>query len=499
LANGIGYNLLMKYFKRKKLAQIAQSILIVALVTFFYSNIFHASQTTVALTLLLAVLFVATRWGHGVGIITATIAALFYNYFFLPPIHSLIVSDQQNWFALVAFFVVSLTASRLSQNSRDRAKEATRRRREVERLYDFSQHLLVTENVPELLNTLPELVRTEFQCESVAMFIKDRRRIYRSENALTALGDAELQIAATQTDIQWKDNDNTCYIPLRVGAETLGAIGISGGVPSRETLEALSSLVAVAVERAGTVEQLGKAEASRESERLRSALLDSVTHELRTPLTGITASITSLRSGMTLTQEQSDELLTVIEQESHRLNNLISQAVEMAQLDAGQVPLDIQPEHVEDLMKSVMQDVSFDVKKHPVELRVPEGLPTVPIDSRLIVKVMHHLMENAVKYSGPGKPIILSAEKEGGYLLLSIADRGAGIDPMEQALIFDKFYRGQGQRYRVSGTGMGLAIAKAIVEAHDGQIAVTSQLGQGSVFTVSLPLYSRVREMSEID
>jgi two-component system sensor histidine kinase KdpD len=488
----------MKYFNKRELFHIAESILIVALVTFVYSNIPQVSQTTVALTLLLAVLFAATRWGLGVGVVTALFSTALYDYFFIPPIHTFYISDQQNWFALVAFLAVSITASRLSQNARIRAIEATRRRREVERLYDFSQQLLTTENVLELNNSLPELVRTVFQCGSVAMFISESRRIYRSENALQSLGDAELQIAATQTEIQWKDDGDTCYVPLRIGVRVMGSLGIAGGVPSRETLEALSSLTAVAVERAGIVEQLGKTEASRESERLRSALLDSVTHDLRTPLTSITASVTSLRSGFALTDAERDELLTVIDQESVRLNNLISQAVEMAQLDAGQVPLEMHPQSINELLEAVLKDAVFNPKEHPVDLRVPPDLPRVLMDRNMIMKVMHHLLENALKYSEPGKPVVISAEKEDGQLLLSVADRGAGIDPMEQALIFDKFYRGQGQRYRVTGTGMGLAIAKAIVEAHGGTISVTSQLGQGSVFTVSLPIYSRVRQTAEV-
>lgn len=480
----------------KRYIRIAESALMIAFVSWFYFRVVHVNATTVALTMLLAVLFTAARWGMRNAIFTSILATLAYNYFFLPPVGTLTISDPQNWVALLVFLSTALTASHLSQTARTRAEEANLRTGEVERLYEFSQQLLTTESMAGLLNNIPSIVRSTFLCEGVAMYITARNRIYRSEQALNAVGDAELQIAATQTGIQWKDGEGKCYLQLKMGVRSIGALGIAGGiagqVPSRQTLDALSSLIAIALERAGAMEQLSRAEAAQESERLRSALLDAVTHDLRTPLTGITAAITSLRSGMQLSEDQRDDMLSVIEQESARLNKLIGQAVEMAQLDAHQVPLEIASHPLGDLIDRALLEATDLVKDNPVTVKLPTEPLKVPYDEHLIQKVFVHLLENAVKYSEPGKPVVISAVKRKDDVQVSVADRGTGIDSMEQSLIFDKFYRGQSQRYRVQGTGMGLAIAKAIVEAHGGSLSVTSHLGDGSVFSFTLPLYSPV-------
>jgi two-component system sensor histidine kinase KdpD len=221
---------------------------------------------------------------------------------------------------------------------------------------------------------------------------------------------------------------------------------------------------------------------------LRSALLDSVTHEFRTPLTSIKASVSSLLDETALAPDQRQELLTVIDEESDRLNRLVGEAVEMAQLDAHEVKLDIQPHAIREVIDSAMEQSADVLEQNPVELRLPGELPLALMDANWITKVIRHLLENAVKYSQPGSPIFVSAEVKNQRLITNVADRGSGIDDLERSLIFDKFYRGQSQRYRVQGTGMGLAIVKAIVEAHGGRIGVTSQLGQGSVFSFGLPL-----------
>jgi two-component system sensor histidine kinase KdpD len=181
-------------------------------------------------------------------------------------------------------------------------------------------------------------------------------------------------------------------------------------------------------------------------------------------------------------------MMTVIEEEAHRLNLLISQAVEMAELDTDDVKLELAETDIAALLPEALAESKINQTLHPVEIHVAPSLPKVWLDRPRIVKVLLHLIENAANYSPAGTPIILSAEASGKCIMISVADRGPGIDDLERMMIFDKFYRGESQRFRVQGTGMGLAIAKAIVEAHHGTISVTSQLGQGSVFSFTLPI-----------
>jgi two-component system, OmpR family, sensor histidine kinase KdpD len=270
-------------------------------------------------------------------------------------------------------------------------------------------------------------------------------------------------------------------------------MGVSGSELSRQTLEAIGSLVAISIERAGAVEKLSRAEAARESEQLRSVLLDSVTHEFRTPLTAIKASVTSLlgspgHSPDGLSPEERQELLTIINEESDRLNRLVGEAAEMAQLDANKVELRFESAPIGNAVEEALDELKQLLVQHPVDVRIPAGLPNVRMDPAHIKEVLVHLLENAAKYSPADAPIRITAEAKDQSLTINIADRGPGIDDFEQSLVFEKFYRGRNQRVQVHGTGMGLAICKAIVEAHGGRLGVTSQLGHGSVFYFSLPV-----------
>ena len=257
---------------------------------------------------------------------------------------------------------------------------------------------------------------------------------------------------------------------------------------SRESLEAVGSLVAIAIERANTVEKLSRSEAARESDRLRSVLLDSVTHEFRTPLTAIKASAETLLSEIGLDTPQRKDLLTVINEESDRLNRLVGEAAEVAQLDSHQLQFEFEDHSIQEAIEAAVKTAQAALQHHPLELTVPQNLPPVRMDLGRIVEVIVHLLDNAAKYSPPGTPIHLTVESRGNDLIVSVADHGPGIDGMEQTMIFEKFYRGRDQRMIVQGTGMGLAIAKTIVELHGGKIGVTSQLGRGSLFYFSLPV-----------
>jgi len=465
------------------------SAAIVALIVLVYVKLLHVNPTTVALSFLLAILSVAAAWGLRYALPMSLVSALCFNFFFLPPVGTLTIADTQNWVALLAFLATSVIASNLSERARRQAEEAQQRRQDMERLYTFSQQLLIAENIVELLKTIPHFAVETFGSREAAVLVSAKDQIYRSDPDRQAISTDQLRDAA-RGDSLFDPVRLLAVFPLRMGTRIVGSFGVSGDLPSRQTLEAIGSLIATAIERANAVERLTRTEASRESERLRSALLDSVTHEFRTPLTSIKASVTTLRSGAKLTDEQQADLLAVIEEESDRLNRLIGEAVEMAQLDAKEVSLDLRPRQIREAIDAALAESKNVLADHPVEVRLPERLPAAVMDAGWIKKVLQHLLENAAKYSPAGSPIFVSSEVKNNRLITSVADRGAGIDDLERSMIFDKFYRGQSQRYRVQGTGMGLAIVKAIVEAHSGRMEVTSQLGHGSVFSFGLPLAS---------
>jgi two-component system sensor histidine kinase KdpD len=467
----------------------AAALLVFGIVVLYFKYV-HVNPTTVALSFLVAILVVSAAWGLRYAIPMSILSTLCFNFFFLPPVRTFTIADPQNWVALVAFLCTSLIASHLSERVRDEARESARRRKEVERLYRFSKQLLLTDNIVELLKMIPVHVVETFGLADAAIHLGERDKVYRSGAETEQLSSKELKtVSATGEPVFDREHERS-VVPVSMGLRRLGSLGIAGDTLSRETLEAMSGLIAIAIERAGAVDTLMRNEASRESERLRSALLDSITHEFRTPLTSIKASVTSLKSEAEMNEEQRRDFVEIIDEESDRLNRLIGEAVEMARLDANEVKLELGPHQIRQAIESALEESRNVIADHPVEVRVPDSLPQAMMDVDWIKKVLQHLIENAAKYSAKGQPIFISGEVRNGRLITSVADRGMGIDDLERSMIFDKFYRGQGQRYRVQGTGMGLAIVKAIVEAHGGRIEVSSQLGNGSVFSFGLPVAS---------
>ena len=464
------------------------ALCIVLAITYVYRILLPVNQTTVALTFLLAILTVSTVWGLRVSVFMSLAAMLAYDYFFLPPVGQFVIASPENWVALVAFLGTSLVASQLATRVRREADTAQRQRREIERLYSFSQQLLVEGNVIQLLNAIPNHIVDVFEVGAASLFLINKQKFYRSGGGEAHFDEEEMRSAANREEPLIIASRNISFVPVRIGVQPLGSLGISGPILTRKTLEALGTLVAIAAERARAVERLGKAEAAREGEQLRSALLDSITHDLRTPLTSIKASVTSLLSQPQAPESNRRELLTIIEEEADRLNQLVGDAAEMARLDAGEFELKLERHSIDEIASAAIEQCRPFLAARPVNIHVDAALPPVRADFSRIKDVLVRLLENANAYSPAGTPITVSAEVSDGSLVTSVADQGPGIEDMEVGLIFDKFYRGKDQRFQVQGTGMGLPIAKAIVEAHGGSIGVTSQLGHGSVFYFSLPI-----------
>jgi len=464
------------------------SALIIAGIAFLYRQVIPANQTTVALSFLLAILAVSAVWGMAVSVFMSVVAVLAFNYFFLPPVRTFAITDPQNWVALAAFLFTSIVGSQLSARIRKEADEAHGRRREIERLYKFSQKLLGEGNVIQLMNAIPNYIVETFEAGASELFLPQKDKFYRSGFGAAHLDDEKMKTAFLRDEMTIDARESLYFIPVRLGVRAIGSLGISGARLSRQTLDAVGSLVAIAIERARAVEQLGQTEAERQGERLKSALLDSVTHDFRTPLTSMKAAVTSLLASGKTDAAQRQELLSIINEECDRLNHLVEEAAEMARLEAGEIELHFAPTSVEEIVQEALAQMKSSLAGRAVHVKLSPDLPRVQADPERTKDILVNLIDNANLYSRKEEPITVSAESTGDYVTISVADRGPGIDDFEQGMIFDKFYRGKDQRYLVRGTGMGLPIAKAIVAAHRGTISVTSQLGHGSVFSFTLPI-----------
>src|SRR5579859_1763439 len=479
----------MMHFVRRRTMRSFLALLIVAGITLFFRDaIPRVNQTTVALSFLLAILAVSAVWGMAVSVLMSVAAMLAFNYFFLPPVGTFNVTDPQNWVALFAFLLTSITGSQLSSRIRREADAANRRRREIEHLYSFSQKLLGEGNVIQLMNAIPNHIVDSFESGAASLYLAEKQKFYRSGYGTLQLEEEQLRLAYEREEPYVDGSRGFCYGPVRIGMKAIGSFGISGAPLSRQTMEAVGTLVGIAIERARAVEQLSRTEADRQGERLKSALLDSITHNFRTPLTSIKASVTSLLSKRPPNAEQGHELLEIMNEECDRLNRLIEDADEMARLEAGEVELEFTAIEVSELIGAAMEYCRHTLSDRHVDVRIQEDLPKVRADLARAKEVVVQLLDNANLYSAKEKPIVVSAETTGNTVTISVADQGPGIDALEQGLIFDKFYRGKEQRAVVQGTGMGLSIARAIVEAHGGSINVTSQGGHGSVFSFTLPI-----------
>ena len=444
----------------------------------------HVNPTTVAMMLLLFILVLAAEWGLRYAVVVAVVATGCYNFFFLPPFGTFTISDPQNWLALFAFLTTAILASRLSDRAREEAAEARARQRELEVLLRLSRELLQTESVSDLLNSAPATVASVLVAPSAVLYLLEGDRLFQAGvDGATGVELPHFHTLANELTAPRQDGEEL-QIPLRTGVRPRGLLIIRGASLTPSTAEAVGGLISVTIDRAQALENVARGEAAKESERLRNLMSDSITHELRTPLTSIKGAVTTLLS-VPVDAENQNELLSVIDEECDRLNRLVSEAMEMAQLDAQQVHMQFAPVRVMELVGHARTACGWVEDQHPLAVNVQEDLQAKG-DAEFLQKVLTNLIENAGKYSKRGTPITISAEQRGPWVNISVADHGEGIDAAEIPLIFERFYRGRGQSEQTPGTGMGLAISRAIMEAHGGSLDVVSQPGQGSVFTMTL-------------
>jgi two-component system sensor histidine kinase KdpD len=466
---------------------------IVAAITWICFRVVPVNATTVALAYLVAILFIAAKWGLTESITASIVAVLCFNYFFLPPIRTFTIADPQNWVALIAFLATSITASRFSMEARRRAQEALESQREMERLYALSRSILLIGPSQPVPKQLAMQIAQSFSASAVALYDGGSGTIYRSGPEDFPDPKDQLRQAASQGTLFRDDAAKIVVTSIRLGGQPIGSVGIRGATFSDSVLQGLANLLAIGLERARTQEATSKAEAARQSDELKSTLLDALAHEFKTPLTSIKAASTAMLSNNVLKPEQQHELISVVDEEADRLSVLVTEAIQMARIEAGRVHLEREDYPVRDLIESALDKLRPMVRERSIDLKLPSDLPPVWVDRELIEIALRQLIDNALKYSPQDSPVSVAAELSDGRVIVSVVDRGPGIPEEEQSRIFEKFYRAEASRHQIPGAGLGLVIAREIIQVHAGEIWVESQPGQGSIFRFSLPASSETR------
>jgi two-component system sensor histidine kinase KdpD len=464
------------------LARHIFSVLAVISITALGVRVFHVNATTVALCYLLAVLWSSTTFGLFPGITTSIASVLAFNFFFLPPAGTLTIQDPQNWVALAVFLATSLTASNLSARAERRALEAQEGRRETQRLYELGRAILVHEKLEETTKNAVAEIQRLFGLDS-ALFL--------------GLGQFERDSTVSATDPQYErlkdaaeigeraNHSDWVFVPVRLGGKAIGALAMQAAAMSGTAISAIANLLAIALERRAALESATAGEAARISDTLRSALLDGLAHDLKTPLTAIKASITALMTKRQQFTGSTGEFLDIIHEETMRLQRTVYEAIETARLESGALSLRLEPHDLVSLLKQIAE--ASDPRGERVRIRVVDS-PSLVFDWDLIRLAVKQIVDNALRYSPEGTHVSLVLSADQNFARLSVEDEGPGVAPSEQLMIFEKFYRGRAGKAIAGGTGIGLAVAKRIIDAHEGAVTVRNGADGGAIFEVRLPL-----------
>lgn len=468
------------------------SVAVVFAITALFGRAFPVNAATVGFIYLVAILVVATIWGFIESVFASVAAMLCLNYFFLPPVGQFTIADPQNWVALFAFLATSLVASRLSTITKRQAEEAIHREQDIEKLYSFSRAILLIDAAQSAPAQLARQISQVFDSQSVAIYDAQQDQVFWGGPTETPGLQEALKTVALRGTRSWDESTRHHILPVNLGGKSIGSLAISESPIAEAALESLANLVAIGLERARSAEAASRAEVSRQSEELKSTLLDAIAHEFKTPLTSIKAAASGLRSHPTASQNERAELLTVVEEESDRLSRLVTEAIQMARIEAGNVRLHLGPVRLERIAQTAVHDLGDRISDREVRVAIPAGTPEALADSQLIGLVVRHLLDNALKYSPPGTPIELSAETKGDRVIVKVSDHGPGVAEKDRNRVFEKFFRARNHKDKMPGSGMGLAIAREVVQAHKGEIWVEARPGGGSVFFLSLPVAQEV-------
>jgi two-component system sensor histidine kinase KdpD len=460
--------------------------------------------TNLIMVYLLAVVLSAIYLGRGPSILASIASVLAFDFFFVPPQYTFRVTDAEYLLTFAGFLLVGIVVSYLTVQTREQANAAQGREAQTIALYELGRDLTAIVGVDAIARTVITHISETFNRDA-AIFLPEKDgklKVHASSPELT-IADNELAVADWSFErgqIAGRGSDtlpeaSMRYQPLQTARGIVGVLGVKPADSSnylttdqRRTLDAFANQAAIAIERARLVEQARQTEILEITDKLQSALLNSISHDLRTPLVSITGALSSLaEDSIHLNETTRRSLIETARGEADRLNRLVGNLLDMTRLEAGAMRVQSEPCDIQDMIGSALEQLGPRKANRSIIVNIPSELPFVSVDFVLISRVLVNVIDNALKYSPPDSSIELEAHAASGYIEIEVMDRGVGIPQEDLSRIFDKFYRVQ-RPDNITGTGLGLSISKGIVEAHGGFIAAENRPGGGTIMTIALPI-----------
>ncbi|KLU60815.1 sensor protein KdpD [Peptococcaceae bacterium CEB3] len=461
----------------------------------------------IAMLYLLPVLFAAVKWGLKPAVAASVLGLMAFDFFFIPPTLSFTVHDFRYLITFAIFLLVGLLTGKLSTRLREQVKHARKREIRTAALYALSREITAVGSLDRVLQSVARKVSETMEGQVIVLLPDETgglmlRACSNSENACRLLDDNERAVATwvfEHGEMAGKGTDTLggssgCYLPLKAERQTCGVLGIRFNSPERylqdeqqRLLEAFSGLVAVAVTRISLEKEAREARLLNESEKLRTALLNSISHDLRTPLASMIGAVSSLLEGEEIYGvEARRDLLQTIHQGAVRMNRLVNNILDMARLESGMLQLHKEWCDIEDIIGVAVRRLGEPLRTRTLHIDIGRGIPLIHVDFVLIEQVVVNLLDNALKYSKPDSEILLAVHSDKREVEVSVHDQGTLIPESDLERVFDKFYRINAPR-QISGTGLGLAICKGIIDVHGGKIGAKNER-DGVTVRVVLPL-----------
>jgi two-component system sensor histidine kinase KdpD len=465
------------------------------------------------LVFLTAIVGVAVRYGLWPSLFASVVASLCYNFFFLPPIYTFTITDPTNVAAFFFFIVMAIIVSNVAARVRAQAVVAMSRARTTESLYAFSRKLAGAGTLDDVLWATAYQTALMLKV-NVVLLLPENGSIavkagYPPEDTLDAADLAAANWAWVSDRPAGRGSDTLpgakrLFLPIRTGRGAIGIVGIDSDTPGplltpdqRRLLDALMDQAALAIERVRLVEDLAQTKRTADTDRLRTALLTSISHDLRTPLAAVLGAAGTLGSlSDVLDQQAKADLIATIVSEAERLNRFIANLLDMTKLESGAVVPNAALHDIGEIVGSALERASKILAQHRIEVELARDVPMVEIDPVLFEQVLFNLLDNAAKYAPPGTTVRIQSWRDQDTVALQVLDEGEGIPATDLEHIFDKFYRVQKADHVRAGTGLGLAISRGFIEAMHGTVTAANRTDRnGAVFTITLPIPANIKPL----